>query len=81
MSSLITNPTSPAVASHRDHIVAEAVISAYIREITPSRRPTARAGVRHTCPPSLRAGRGPLSPRARNRPHTPRRRAALELSA
>jgi hypothetical protein len=77
MSSLITNPSSRATTGRRAQIVAEAVVSAYIREITPSRRPPARSEVRQTCPPSLRAGRPPLSARARTRQHAPGRRAAL----
>ncbi len=52
MPDLITNPTSRATR-RRAQIVSEAVVSAYIREIMPSRRPPARVAVRHvgqTCP-------------------------------
>jgi hypothetical protein len=88
MSSLTTNPASPAVASpavaspaagHRAQIVAEAVVSAYLREITPPRRARVRAGVRDTCPGSPRVtGRTPLTAWTRTRTRTlaPRRWAA-----
>lgn len=82
MSSLTTNPARSAAASHRAHIVAEAVVSAYIHEITPPRRARARADVRRTCPPSSRAvGRTPRTARGRSRPLAPRRRTAVELGA
>jgi len=42
----ITNPTGRSAAGQRAHIVSEAVVSAYLREITPSRRSPARAAVR-----------------------------------
>jgi hypothetical protein len=81
MSSLTTNPASPAVvrpaAGHRAQIVAEAVVSAYLREITPPRRARVRAGVRDRCPGSARvAGRTPLTARTRTRTLAPRRWAA-----
>jgi len=51
MPNLITNPAGRSAAGHRAHIVSEAVVSAYLREITPSRRPPARSPVRQGCPP------------------------------
>ena len=81
MSSLTTNPASSA-AGHRAQIVAEAVVSAYLREITPPRRARVRAGTPNTCPGSMRAaGRTHLTARGRTRAPAPRRRAALELGA
>lgn len=38
MSSLTTNPARRATSAHRTQIVAEAVVSAYIHEITPTER-------------------------------------------
>ncbi len=76
MSSL--NSPSPTNSSRRAQIATEAVVSAYIREITPSRRPR---GVRQARPPSVRAGRTPLSARARTRQHAPGRRAGGALGA
>lgn len=45
MSNLIVNP-SRAAGGHRTHVVTEAVVSAYIREITPSHRSPVRAAGR-----------------------------------
>jgi hypothetical protein len=83
MSNLTTNPASRATSAHRAQIVAEAVISAYINEITPAERPRERARPRHSCTDSApRAiGRTPLAARARSRALAPRRRTALELGA
>lgn len=82
MPNLITNPTGRSAAGQRAHIVSEAVVSAYLREITPSRPAPARAAVRRGCPPGLRAA-GRTTPAARGRPGSlaPRRRAALEVAA
>jgi hypothetical protein len=76
MSSLTTNPTTTA---HRAQIVAEAVVSAYINEISPTARRRARA--RHSRPePSPRTiSRTTLAARAGRRALAPRRRTALEL--
>lgn len=49
MSSLTANPASQATSAHRAQIVAEAVVSAYIHEITPTVRPRGRARARHSC--------------------------------
>jgi hypothetical protein len=78
-----TNPASRATRAHRAQIVAEAVISAYINEMTPTERPRERARPRHSCTDSApRAiARTPLAGRARGRTLAPRRRTALQLGA
>jgi hypothetical protein len=85
MSSVITNH---ARRSHRTQIVAEAVVSAYIREIAP----TERAGERARSSERARAHRGRtespqpiarsrLAPWTRGRAIAPRRPAAVEVGA
>jgi hypothetical protein len=83
MSNLTTNPASRATSAHRAQIVAEAVISAYINEITPTERPRPRARPRHSCADSApRAiARTPPAARARTRTLAPRCRIAVELGA
>lgn len=66
MATNTTNPTRRATSAHRTQIVTEAVISAYIHEISPTERPRAGAGARH--------GRMEFSPRAIA---TPSRRGQL----
>jgi hypothetical protein len=80
MSSLTTNPTTTA---HRAQIVAEAVVSAYINEISPTGRRHERARARHSCPETSpkTTSRTVLAARARRRALAPRRRTALELGA
>jgi hypothetical protein len=74
MSSL---PARPAAPSHRAQLVTEAVVSAYLREITPPRRARPRAGVRDTCRSSSRAvGHTPVTARGRTRALAPHRRPA-----
>jgi hypothetical protein len=68
MSSITTNPARRATRAHRAQIVAEAVVSAYIHEITPPERPRERARTRQRCTDS--------SPRAIN--HLPLAARALE---
>jgi len=51
MPNLTINPAGRSAAGHRARIVSEAVVSAYLREITPSRRPPMR--------PAVRPGRSP----------------------
>jgi hypothetical protein len=81
MSSLITNPataTAIPTSTYRAQTLAEAVVSAYIHEITPSWR--ARASVRHTCSPAPRVvGRASVTARLRTGRVAPRRGSALEL--
>ncbi|MEO8968733.1 MAG: hypothetical protein ABI355_14035 [Solirubrobacteraceae bacterium] len=80
MPDLITN-TSRA-SSHRAQIVSEAVVSAYIREITPSRRLPAPVAVGQMGQTSSRmAGRSPLVARGRSGLHAPQRRSALKVGA
>ncbi|HEY3727712.1 MAG TPA: hypothetical protein VGL51_11090 [Solirubrobacteraceae bacterium] len=82
MSILSTHSTTPTTASRRANVLAEAITSAYIHEITPRRRPRARASFPNPCASSPRAvGRTPMIHRARPRARAPRRRAALELGA
>jgi hypothetical protein len=79
MSLLTASPTT----AHRAQIVAEAVVSAYINEISPTERQRERARARHSRPePSPRTiSRTTLAARARRRALSPRRRTALELGA
>jgi hypothetical protein len=79
MPSPTTNPTTSA---HRAQIVAEAVVSAYIHEITPTkrRRDHTRARQGHTEPPRTIA-RSPLAAQRHSRAAAPRRRTVLELGA
>ncbi len=48
MSILAKNPASPAIPPHRAQIVAEAVVSAYINEISPADSPHARDRARQS---------------------------------
>ena len=59
MSYLTTNPGGRAAGAHRPRIVAEAVVSAYINEITPTQHRRDRAHIRHS--------RTDLSPRTNSR--------------
>jgi hypothetical protein len=47
MSYLTTNPGRRAAGAHRTQIVAEAVVSAYINELTPTQHRRERARIRH----------------------------------
>jgi hypothetical protein len=68
MSYLTTDPASRATSTYRAQIVAEAVVSAYINEITPAERSRERARARHSCTGAApRAfARSRLAARARN---------------
>jgi hypothetical protein len=83
MSSLTTNPARRAAGAHRARIVAEAVVSAYIHEITPTRHRHEPARIRHRCadvsPKTL--SRAPLTAHARRPAIRPRHRNALPLGA
>ncbi len=48
MSILSKNPASPAIRPHRVQIVAEAVVSAYINEISPADSPHAHERARQS---------------------------------
>ncbi len=79
MTTLITNPTS----THRARIVADAVVSAYIHEISPSapaaERARARTRERRPCTEaSARTARPASSIHVRRWAPAPRRRSALE---
>jgi hypothetical protein len=78
---LTTNPAGRAASTHRAQIAVEAVISAYIHEITPSKRPNGRCRGRHSCTQSSPRAidRSPLNARSRSRALAPRRRTALQL--
>ncbi len=86
MSSLTTNT---ARGARRAQIVAEAVVSAYINEITATERPRERARARADAPasqgcaepsPAAISRRSPLASRSRGRPFAARRpAAALEV--
>jgi hypothetical protein len=78
MSSLTMNPTTTA---RRAQIMAEAVVSAYINEISPTERRRERARPHHSPPqPSpMTISRTRLAAHARRRALAPRRRTALEL--
>jgi hypothetical protein len=80
MSYLTTNPGARAAVAHRAQIVAEAVVSAYINEITPTQPRRERARSRHSCTDSTSRtiSRAPLT-RARSRAVRPRHRNALQL--
>ena len=77
MSYVTANPGSRHGGAHRAQIVADAVISAYINEITPSqhRRERARIGHGRTDSSPGAISRGSLTARARSRavraPHRP----------
>jgi hypothetical protein len=83
MSHLTTNPRTRAAGAHRAQIVAEAVVSAYINEITPTQHRRERARIRHNCtdstPPTI--SRAPLTAPARSRAVRARHRDALQLGA
>jgi hypothetical protein len=73
--------SNPARANQRAQVVTEAVVSAYLREITRRQRPRQCADARRTCSPSPRAiARTPLRAPARSRAPAPRR-GALALGA
>jgi hypothetical protein len=77
MSHFATNPDRAASADHRAHVVAEAVVSAYIDEIARSGRRQHRA----TCAPADTTTR-PKPAAARSRALRRRhRRVAVELGA
>jgi hypothetical protein len=75
MFSLTTNPAGRATSTHRAQIVAEAVVSAYIHEISGSEHRRERD--RHSCEESspTAIARSPLAVRRRNRAR--RRRTGL----
>jgi len=83
MSHLTTNPARPATAARRAQIIAEAVVSAYLNDITPTTRRRDRARIHRGCADvSPRpTARSPLAARARGHAVAPRRRAALQLGA
>lgn len=83
MSCLTTNPSKRAAGAHRAQIVAEAVVSAYINEITPTQHRRERARTRHSCADSSprTIARAPLAARARSRGVRPRYQNALQPSA
>jgi hypothetical protein len=83
MSYLTTNPGRRAARVHRAQIVAEAVISAYINEITPTQHRRERARIRnsHTDSSPRTISRAPLSARTRSRAVRPRHRNALQLAS
>jgi len=73
---------NPVRSAHRAQIVAEAVVSAYIHEITATERRRERAPTRArpACAESPRTtARAALAGRARTRALAPRRRTAPEL--
>jgi hypothetical protein len=72
MSHLTPTPGRPAAGAHRARIVADAVVSAYLNEITPASPRRNRARTPRDC-----AGRSPLTARARGRAVGPRRRTSL----
>jgi hypothetical protein len=83
MSHPTTNPPTRAAGAHRAQVIAEAVVSAYINEITPTQHRREHARIRHSCtdssPPTI--SRAPLTARARSRAVRPRRRNAVRLGA
>jgi hypothetical protein len=81
MSYLTTNPNRSAAGAHRAQIVAEAVVSAYINEITPTQHRRERARIRQSCPDSSPRiiSRTPLTARSHSRAARPRHRNALQL--
>jgi hypothetical protein len=83
MSYLTTNLGRRAARADRAQIVAEAVVSAYINEITPTQHRRERARIRHSCTDSTprTISRAPLTARARSRAVRPRHRNALQLGA
>jgi hypothetical protein len=83
MSYLTTNPGRRAARAHRAQIVAAAVVSAYINEITPTQHRRERARIRYGCTDSTprTTSRVPLTARARSRAARPRHRNALQLGA
>ncbi len=74
MSYLTTNPGGRAAKAHRAQIIAEAVVLAYINEITPRQHRRERARIRHSCTNSTprTISRAPLTARARSRAVRPR---------
>jgi hypothetical protein len=83
MSYLTTHPGTHAARAHRAQIVAEAVVSAYINEITPTQPPHGRARIRHSRADSSprTVSRSPLTGRARIRAVRPQHREALQVGA
>ena len=83
MSHLTTNPSSRAAGTHRAQIVAEAVVSAYINEITPTQHRRERARIRHSCTDSSPRviSHAPLTARARSHALRSRHAHALPLGA
>jgi hypothetical protein len=83
MSHLTTNPDRRAAGAHRAQIIAEAVVSAYINEITPTQHRRERARIRHSGTDSSprTISRAPLTAPARSRAVRPRHRHALQLGA
>jgi hypothetical protein len=78
---LTTSPGRRAAGAHRAQIVAEAVVSAYINEITPARHRHERARIDHSCVESSPSviSRAPLTARARSRAVRPRRGNAWQI--
>jgi len=83
MSYLTTSPGRRSAGAHRAQIVAEAVVSAYINEITPTQHRRERARIRHRCVDSSprTISRTPLTARAHSRAVRPRHRNTLSLGA
>jgi hypothetical protein len=85
MSSLTTNHASRVTSAHRVQLVAEAVVSAYIHEISPTEPPRERDRARQSCtrssPGDSTIARSPLAARRRSRALAPERRTRLELGA
>ncbi len=79
MSHLTTNP---ATGARRAQIIAEAVVSAYLNDITPTTRRRDRATHRGRADVSPRTtARSPLAARSRDHAVARRRRATLQLGA
>ncbi len=83
MSTLTTNPPHHTASTHRAQIVAEAVVSAYIHEITQNHRTRDRARSHHGgTERSLRAlTRSRLAGRPQDRAPTPQGPPSLGLAA
>jgi hypothetical protein len=83
MSNLTTNHASRVTSAHRVQLVAEAVVSAYIHEISPTEPPRGRDRARQSCTKSSPSAiaRSPLAARQRGRALAPERRTRLELGA
>jgi hypothetical protein len=83
MSHLTTNPRRRDAGAHRAQIVTDAVVSAYINEITPTQHRREPTRIRHsstdTSPPTI--SRAPLTARAHSHAVRRRHRNALQINA